>query len=75
VSNLPEVSSKTSLPGASSSSIPEELEGLRHIASGDSRIHLAKTRLSGCARQKLKKAKASQAGTGGHSATGEWRHA
>jgi hypothetical protein len=65
VSNLPDVSSKTSLPGASGSSIPAEREGLRYIASGVSRIHLAKTRLSGCARRKLKKAKASQAGTGG----------
>jgi hypothetical protein len=75
VRNLPEVSSKISLPGAGGSSIPlqggsgsdipGEREGLRHLTSGVSRIHLAKTRLSGCARRKLKKAKASQAGTGG----------
>jgi hypothetical protein len=80
VSNLPEVSSKTSLlgasgsslplQGASGSSIPEEREGLRHLASGVSSIHLAKTRLSGCARRKLKKAKASQAGTGGNQQPG-----
>jgi hypothetical protein len=75
VRNLPEVSSGTSLPGvsnsniplqgASSSSIPAEGEGLRLLASGVSRIHLAKTRLSGCAGWKIKKAKARQAGTGG----------
>jgi hypothetical protein len=53
VSNLPEVSlttslsgaggSSTPLQGASGSNIPEEREGLRHLASGVSRIHLAKT--------------------------------
>jgi hypothetical protein len=72
VSNLPEVLSRTLLPGVSSSdtpllgagssSIPAAGESLRHLASG---VSLAKTRLSGCARRKLKKAKASQAGTGG----------
>jgi hypothetical protein len=75
VRNLPEVSFKIPLPGAggsgiplqggSSSDKPEEREGLRHLILGVGRIHLAKTRLSGCARRKLKKAKASQAGTGG----------
>jgi hypothetical protein len=74
VRNLPEVTSRppygestvlTPLQGASSSSIPAEGEGLRHLASGVGRLHLAKTKLSGCAEQKLKKARASQAGTGG----------
>jgi hypothetical protein len=75
VRNLPEVLSRTPVPrvsssdtplwGASSSSTPAEREGLRHLASGVSRLHLAKTKLSGCARWKLKKARASQAGTGG----------
>jgi hypothetical protein len=74
VRNLPEILSRTSLPGvgssntplheASSSSIPAE-GGLRHLASGVSKLHLAKAKLSGCARRKLKKAKASQAGTRG----------
>jgi hypothetical protein len=80
VRNLPEVplmtslsgagGSSTPLQGASGSNIPEAQEGLRHLASGVSRIHLAKTRLSGCARRKLKKAKLSR--NQGHSATGEW---
>jgi hypothetical protein len=42
-----------------------EGEGLRHPASGVGRLHLAKTKLSGCDRWKLKKAKGSQVRTGG----------
>jgi hypothetical protein len=69
VRNLPEVLSRTSLPGVSSSNIPAEGEGPRHLASGVSTLHRDKTRLSGCLRQKIKKDKANQAGTG------EWKHA
>jgi hypothetical protein len=71
--NLPDVTSRTVLLGVSSSdtpmqgasslSIPAQGEGLRHLASGTGRLHLSRTEPSGCARQKLKKASASQAGT------------
>jgi hypothetical protein len=45
------------MQGASSSSIPAEGQGLRHLASGAGRLHLPRTELSGCARQKLKEQK------------------
>jgi hypothetical protein len=71
--NLPELTSRTLLlgvcnsdtpmQGASSSSIPAAGEGLRHLASGAGRLHLSTTELFGCARQKLIRAKASQAET------------
>jgi hypothetical protein len=74
VRNLPKVisraplsgvsSSDIPLQGASSSSIPAEGEGLRHLASGGGRFHLAKIKLLGSTRQKIKKARSSQAGTG-----------
>jgi hypothetical protein len=74
VRNMPKVTSRTillgasssdiSLQGASSSSTTAD-RGLRHLASGVGRLHLARTKLSGCARQTLKKARASQSGTGG----------
>jgi hypothetical protein len=77
VRNLPEVkprtpllgvsSTDTPLQGASTSSIPTVGERLGHLVSGVGGLHLAKTVMSGCARWKLKKAraKASEAGTGG----------
>lgn len=77
VRNLPEVkpstpllgvsSTDTPLQGASSSSTPTEGEGLEHLASGAGGLRLAKKALSGCARRKLKKARAMarEAGTGG----------
>jgi hypothetical protein len=60
VRNLPEVNPWTPilLQGASSSSIPTEGEGLEHLASGVGGSRLAKKTLSGCARRKLKKARA-----------------
>jgi hypothetical protein len=72
VRNTPEVisrtlrlgSSDTLLKGASSSSISAEGEDLRHLISRVGRLHLAKKKLSGCARQKLKKAREIHAGTG-----------
>jgi hypothetical protein len=48
---------------ASSSSIPAEGEGLKHLASGAGRLHLVRTILSACIRWKMKTARASQAGT------------
>jgi hypothetical protein len=77
--NLSEVKSKTipsgvsstdtPLQGASTSSIPTAGEGLGHTCtvSGVGELCLAKKALSGCARRKLKKARAraSEAGTGG----------
>jgi hypothetical protein len=75
VRNLPEVTSRTSFLGVTSSdtplqeargsSTPAEGEGLGHLASGAAGLHLVRTKLSGCAKWKLKKAKASQAGTEG----------
>jgi hypothetical protein len=77
VKHLPEVkprspllrvsSTDTSLQGASTPSIPTAREGLGHPVSGVGGLRLAKKALSGCARWKLKKAKAraSEAGTGG----------
>jgi hypothetical protein len=57
----------TPLQGVSTFGIPTAGEGLEHLVSGVGGLHLAKKALSGCARQKLKKAKAraSEAGTGG----------
>jgi hypothetical protein len=54
------------LQGTSTSSIPTA-EGLRHIVSGVGELILTKKVLSGCSRQKLKKARAksSEAGTVG----------
>jgi hypothetical protein len=74
VRNLPNVIPRTLLSGVCSFDIP--LQGarsystpagdsLRHLASGLGRLNLVRTKLSGCTRQKLKKAKASQAGTRG----------
>jgi hypothetical protein len=51
--------------GASSSSKPVEGGDLQHVASKVGRLHLAKTRLSGNAGRKLKKARERQSGTGG----------
>jgi hypothetical protein len=77
VRNLSEVKSKTILLGVSStdiplqgtstSSIPTAGEGLGHIVSVAGELRLVKKALSGCARRKLKKARAraSEAGTGG----------
>jgi hypothetical protein len=67
VRNLPEVKPGTSLFGVSGTDIP--LQGtsisglptvgeLGHLASGEGGLCLVKKALSGCARQKLKKAKA-----------------
>jgi Rod binding domain-containing protein len=55
------------LQGASTSSKPTVGEGQGHLVSQAGGPRLAKKALSGCARQKLKKAKAraSEAGTGG----------
>jgi hypothetical protein len=60
-------SSGIPLQGASSSSTPTAREDLGHLVSGVGGIRLGKKTLSGCARQKLKKAKAkaSEARTGG----------
>jgi hypothetical protein len=58
-------SSDILLQGASSYSTPAEGDGLRHPASGVGRLHLLRTKLSGYARRKLKKEKASQVGTRG----------
>jgi hypothetical protein len=38
---------------------------LRHVASAESRLHVAKTRLSGCMSLKLKKVRANQGGIRG----------
>jgi hypothetical protein len=67
VRNLPEVKpkipllevSRTDIPlqGASTSSKPTA-EGQGHLVSKVGGLHLAKKALSGCARQKLKKARA-----------------
>jgi hypothetical protein len=76
VRNLSEVKSKTILLGVSSTDIPLQgtstssiptAGGLGHIVSGVGELLLAKKALSGCARRKLKKARAwaSKAGTGG----------
>jgi hypothetical protein len=77
VRNLPEVkpgtlplgvsSTDTPLQGTSTSSIPTAGEGLGHLVSGVGGLRLAKNALSGCARRKLKKARAraSEAITGG----------
>jgi hypothetical protein len=76
VRNLPKVKPRIPLLGisgtdtplqrASTSGITTAKEGLGHLVSGVCGIHLAKKTLSGCARRKLKKAKAraSKAGTG-----------
>jgi hypothetical protein len=50
------------LHGANSSSIPAE-GGLGRLASGAGRLHLVKTKLYGCTKQKLKKGRANQAET------------
>jgi hypothetical protein len=57
----------TPLQGASTSSIPTAGEGLGHTVSEVGELRLAKKALSGCAKRKLKKARAreSEAGTGG----------
>jgi hypothetical protein len=65
-------SSDIPLQSASSCSTPAEGEGLRHLASGVCRLHLANIKLSGCDKWKLKKARASQAGTGAPSIRGIW---
>jgi hypothetical protein len=76
VRNLPEVKPKTPLSGVSSTDIPLQgastssiptAGGLEHLVSGVGELRLVKKALSGCARQKLKKARAwaSKAGTGG----------
>jgi hypothetical protein len=46
---------------------------MRHLASGEGRLHLANIKLSVCARQKLKKARANQAGTEGTQQMGNIR--
>jgi hypothetical protein len=48
------------MQGASSSSITAEGEGLRHLASGVGKLHLARVKLSACAKQNLKKEEAKQ---------------
>jgi hypothetical protein len=83
--NLPEVTSRTSLSGlsssdtpvqgASSSSTPAEGKGMRHLASGMGRLHLVMTKLPECATRKVKKARACRAGMGAPSNQGESRHA
>jgi hypothetical protein len=77
VRNLPEIKPGTHLlgvsvndiplQGARTSGIPTARKGLGHLVSGVGWLCLAKKALSGCARQKLKeaKARASEAGTGG----------
>jgi hypothetical protein len=65
--------SNTDIPlqGASTSSIPA-VGGLGHLISEVGGLHLAKKALSGCARRKLKKAKAEarKAGTGSNQQPG-----
>jgi hypothetical protein len=58
-------SSGTPLQGASSSSKPVEEGDLQQVALEVGKLHLTKTRLSGSAWRKLKKAGESQGGTGG----------
>jgi hypothetical protein len=65
VTSLGARSSGTPPQGASSSSKPVEDDDLQQVASKVSRLHLAKTKLSGSARRKLKKARESQGSTGG----------
>jgi hypothetical protein len=64
--HLPAILSRTSLLRASSSGIPAEGESLRYFAPNVGRLHLGKKKLSGCAKQKMKKkATACQTRTGG----------
>jgi hypothetical protein len=62
------------LQGASSSSRPAEEEDLQHVVSGVGRLHLAKTRLSECARRKLKRTGRAKEELGAHSNQGTRLH-